>query len=614
MPRCLLVLAAFLCVVAFTEEAAAQVSVPDRASLVMVKASASLTPTGVVGVVTDEAGQGIDGASILAMGATLVIVRTDARGRFALGLAPGPYILRATRDGYISTYREAVHVRSDAPLTRAITLLRTDHASEDVALASTTQPIATPSESLPTEVPRAAPEAPSEMGWRLRHLPRTALRDESLVSSWIDQPDPLPITRPVSLLADLNGRLDVLATGAVPASGASTTDQWPRSVAYMVLGAPVGRHGDWSVRASFGGGETAAWTMAGEFATRTDRPNTFRVGVSYAEQTLSDPSMRHTLAAIDTVRRVGGVHLSDHWSLPGGFAIDSGFRVDRYEYLADPTLLGGRLEVTKQMFGRVSLVAAAAPHMVAPGADQFAAPAADGVWLPAERTFSSLDAGRPLAAQRVESYEAGADAILLRGDDGGADLNLRLRRFRERTVGQMATVFGLDDASQVGHYYIASPGSVELDGWLIGVSGELAPGFVATIDYAATSAMWHRGESRMALRRAVRSAARSGAEQLHDVTATLDARVPLTDTRVSVALRVNSGFSHPFATVPGIGSRFAVEVRQLLPVRVLGHGELNLLLSARTLVHHLDEGGGFYDELLTVAPPVRLTCGIQVRF
>ena len=613
MTRCLLVLAALLCAVALTEEAAAQV--PDRPSPVLVRASASLTPTGVVGVVTDESGIGINGASILAMGATLAIVRTDARGRFTLGLAPGPYVLRVTRDGYISTYREAVHVRGDAPLSRAITMMRAGDTPREVVLASTTQPIAAPDEEVPSpESTRGTPEPPSEMGWRLRHLPRTALRDQSLASEWIDQQAPRPLAPPASTLADINGRLDFLATGAVPASGASPGDQMPRSVAYMVLGAPVGRYGDWSVRASFGGGETNAWTLAGEFTSTADQANSFRAGVSYSEQTLSDPSMRHTLAAIDAVRRAGGVHLSNHWSLPGGFAVDSALRVDRYEYLAAPTLVGGRLGLSRRVLGRVTLVAAAAPHMVAPGADQFAAPTASGVWLPAERTFSALDPDRPLQAQRIEYYEAGADAVLLRGRDGGADVNLRLRRFSERSLGQIATIFGLDDASQVGHYYVASPGAVELDGWLIGVSGELASGVVASVDYAATSALWHRGDSSMALRRAVHSAARRGTEHLHDVTATLDARVPLTDTRVNVAVRVNSAFSHPFATVPGLGARFAVEVRQLLPVRVLGRGELNVLFSARTLMHHLDEGGGFYDELLTVAPPVRLTGGLQMRF
>jgi hypothetical protein len=81
-----------------------------------------------------------------------------------------------------------------------------------------------------------------------------------------------------------------------------------------------------------------------------------------------------------------------------------------------------------------------------------------------------------------------------------------------------------------------------------------------------------------------------------------------------VALRVNSAFSRQDARVPGVGARFAIEVRQHLPGRVFGRGELNLLMSARTLLRQMDTDSGFYDELLTVAPPVRLTCGLQMRF
>ena len=611
MPRCLPVLAALLCIAASTEEATAQLH--SRATVVT--ASARTGATGVVGVVTDEGGAGVSGASILAMGASLAIVRTDVHGRFTLDLPPGPYILRATRDGYISTYREAVHVGAEGPLTRVITLLQVDD-TPGIVLASTRQPIvAAPGEeaSVP-EAPRPTPMAPGDMAWRLRHLPRTALRDRSGAVAWDDEEQGWRTPVRASLLADLNGRVDLLTVGAVPASGALSSERWPQSVAYMVLGAPIGGSGDWSVRASFGGGEKTAWTAAGEYALRTDSGHTFHAGVAYAEQTLGARSMRHSLAVIDSVRSVGGLHVSDSWILPGGFRVDSALRVERYEYLAEPMLLGGRLGISQQVGSRLTFVVAAAPHMVAPGADQFAPPTTSGVWLPAERTFSALEPGRALEAQRIASYEGGADAVLHRTADGTADLTLRLRGFRERSSTQLATLFGLDAASQVGHYYIGSPGDVDLDGWSLGLAGTLAPGIEASIDYAATAAAWHPSVSRIALRRAVRSAARRGHERLHDVMATLDARVPMTDTRVNLALRVNSGFSPPFATVPGVGVRYAVEVRQLLPVRVLDRAEFNLLLSARTLVHDLDEGGGFYDELLTVAPPVRLTGGLQMRF
>lgn len=607
MPRCVPVLAALLCSIALSDDVFAQAR---QRQPVGAQASAGLV-SGVVGLVTDDAGRGIDGVSILAMGSTLAVARTDQDGRFRLELAPGPYILRATRDGYVSTYREAVHVRTDAPLTRTITLLRAADVSGDVVLASMTQPIeAEPDEDAVSEAPRTT-TMPSEVAWRLRHLPRTALRDVG--ATWDREPSLTRGDARESLtLADFNAQVDFLTTSALAASGELPTRDWPRGVAYVVVGAPVGPHGDWTVRASVASGEASAWTLTGEYVSRNNRAHAFRAGVSYSAQTLPDRTMDYSLAAIDTVRRVGGVRFSDHWTVGRGLEVDSSLRVDRFEYLAEPTLISAHVGLRQRVAPRMFVVAVAAPHMIAPGADQFAPPASTGVWLPPERTFSAL-ADTALHAQRVESYEAGTDFVLRHApsDDGG--LSLRVRRFREESLNQIATVFGLDEASQVGHYYFGSPGDVVVDGWLVGVFGRFGEHINAAVDYRVTQADWVRGEARFWLRDAELSAARGGFEQLHDVTATVEATVPSTATRVNAAVRVNSGFSRKDAVAPEPGARFAIEVRQQLPGRPLGRGELNLLVSARTLLHEF-ESVGYYNELLTVAPPVRLTCGLQMRF
>lgn len=607
MSRCLPVLAALLCIAAF-EEAAAQTAAPAPLA---VRTSAAPV-SGIVGIVTDGSGSAIDGASVLAMGTTLALARTDERGRFSLRLPPGPYVLRATRDGYISTFREAVHVGSDSTLTRTITLIRADHADPALVLASTRQPAA-PAGSGDAETDATAETvAPSETAWRLRHLPRTALRDRAAPAAWAPA-----ASRPSDSrwrLDDVTGRVDVLTTSALNSDGDLPSSRWPRGVAYVVLGAPVGRHGDWSVRSSMAGGERSAWTFAGEYASRSDNVHAFQAGVSYGAQTFTDPAIGHSLAAIDNVRRAGGAYFTDVWTFTPDLTIESGLRVDRYDYLADPTLVSARLGVRHGLPGGLAIVAVVAPHMVAPGASEFTVPSAAGVWLPPERTFSSLEAGRALDAQRIGAYEVGIDAALA-GDDAGPDgVRLRVRRFVEQSSNQVATIFGLDEASQVGHYYLASPGDVDVDGWMIGLAGEIAPGVVASLDYSRAFAAWRGGTTPRAAFARADSLVRRGTEHLHDVTASLDANVPVTSTRVNIAVRVNSGYSRPFAARGGIDARYALEVRQLLPVQPLGRGDLNVLVSVRTLFRDLHEPGGFYDELLTVAPPVRLTCGLQMRF
>src|SRR6187455_1399059 len=81
---------------------------PTDPQRVRQQAAAGLASGQIRGVVHDQAGTGLGGVTIVAMGAALASARSDPAGRFSLALLPGEYILRATRDGYVSTYREAV--------------------------------------------------------------------------------------------------------------------------------------------------------------------------------------------------------------------------------------------------------------------------------------------------------------------------------------------------------------------------------------------------------------------------------------------------------------------------------------------------------------------------
>jgi hypothetical protein len=111
------------------------------------------------------------------------------------------------------------------------------------------------------------------------------------------------------------------------------------------------------------------------------------------------------------------------------------------------------------------------------------------------------------------------------------------------------------------------------------------------------------------------SAARAGDERLHDLTMAVSAEIPESSTRVSVTCRVNSAFSQDAHAdrEPALGARFDVEMRQMLPYRPF-RGTLEVVVAARSLSRDLREPGSMYDELLTVAPPMRVLGGLQVRF
>ena len=122
---------------------------------------------------TDEFGRAVTGARIVALGTTLATARTDTGGWFSMALPAGEYILRATREGYVSAPRAAVRVQSDC---------RCDATSRSSAWADAkllrTWPgrvVQGAAASAPTETDPAA--GARETAWRLRHLPRTVLRD-----------------------------------------------------------------------------------------------------------------------------------------------------------------------------------------------------------------------------------------------------------------------------------------------------------------------------------------------------------------------------------------------------------------------------------------------------
>src|SRR5262245_56024479 len=78
----------------------------------------------VQGLVRDAAGKAVPDTSALAVGSSVVSVRSASAGRFALSLPPGDYVLKAPRAGYVSNYRESLRVQSATLLERNITLIK----------------------------------------------------------------------------------------------------------------------------------------------------------------------------------------------------------------------------------------------------------------------------------------------------------------------------------------------------------------------------------------------------------------------------------------------------------------------------------------------------------
>ena len=132
------------------------------------------------GIVRDDIGSAVGGVMVVAMGTTLASVKSDSTGRYALALPPGEYILRAARDGYVSTFREPVRMQTSVELERNITLVRQGVTARPAMLAGVgdfPSLLQLPGSASTSATGKDADHAHDEAAWRLRYLPRTALRD-----------------------------------------------------------------------------------------------------------------------------------------------------------------------------------------------------------------------------------------------------------------------------------------------------------------------------------------------------------------------------------------------------------------------------------------------------
>jgi Carboxypeptidase regulatory-like domain/TonB dependent receptor len=614
--------------------AAASALAQGRNAPALVTRQASVGSGAIAGVVRDGEGQAVPGVSILALGAAPLpaLARTDTSGRFELTLPAGEYILRATRDGYVSTYREPVRIQSSTTLERNITLVRQGAAHPVVMLAGAVIPAGQDDPHTPAVIldPLLSDHPHDEAAWRLRHLPPTALRDiagtdaaEARVASqfrphlsvidWVMGESTRAAT---SFFTNTNftGQINFLTSGSLGANGALVPAAvLPRGIAYAAISAPVGSSGDWTVRAAMTPGNTSSWVLLGQYEAHADQAHAFKVRLSYSSQLSANGDPTALAAVNDQARSAGGFSVRDRWHVKPALELDYGVRLDRYDYVQGADSFSPSLGARLALLPRTHLIAQASQRSIAPGADEFLPPPSAGPWLPPERTFAPLLASVPFRAERVRDYEVGLEQEL-----GGSALApvVGVRRLRQSSSHQIATLFGLDTESDVGHYYVADPGQVDLDVWVFRASGRMFAHVRGSVEYAIGGADWRASRDAGPIGVAVPSIVRASGERMSDLTTLVEAASPDGSTRLSLSYRANCAFSRSAtaAAEPALAGRFAFELHQALPVRPTPTSRLELMLSVRNLFRDLAEMASMYDELLTVAPPLRIMGGVQVKF
>ena len=592
---------------------------------------ASLTSGRVRGTVRDELGKAIGGVSIAALGTTSMVVQTDSTGRFVLPLPSGEYMIMAHREGYVSTYRDMVMVRPSTSLERTITMTKASSSSSSAAPPRPVMVAGVSGASLPTVPQLVDPQHPHDQtAWYLSHLKRPVLRDTGTAvaeavreqnfkarsNGFFDWAVAGSARMATSFFTntDFSGQVNFLTTSAIdPASGWSQPEM-PSSVAYLSVSAPIGNVGDWHVRGAMNAADLSSWVLLGEFNARDDRSHAFTAGMAYSTQGYGDARSALISTVAGDSRSVGALYGRDRWKISNRLELDYGMRWDRYSYVVDsPNMVSPEVSGRAHLFGRTSFVGETAQRMVAPGSMEFLAPASAGPWLPPQRTFSSLASNGGFRAERVRHYAAGIQ------QDFSGGRSLSLRRFRQTSDDQAATIFGLNPSGETwagAHYSVAAVGAFVIDGWSMRAQGGLSSRLSGSVEYALAGTDWSPSiTGLLRARAAAPSTVRTGHERMHDLLTSVEMDIPESDTRLSLAYRVNSAFSRPgLDATPGFGARFDMQVNQALPFQPVHGGRLEVLVAVSNMMRDLRQPGSLYDELLTIAPPMRILGGVQIRF
>jgi hypothetical protein len=586
----------------------------------------------IVTFVRDKEGRPIADAVVTAVGRRIATGVTGKDGRCSFSiLPPGDYLVRVHRPGFVSASTLLVLGGPGAGVTWSFQLKdqpavfleaatdgpRPVFAAGLVGGDTVLQPVGT--------LPPADSDDHGEVAWRIRHLKRSVLQDQDQTVIGGDDFDTAVAdaferaTGPAQIAASLSNTWPVAGQVNLLTSGAFDSPQQlisagtlARGVALVSLGASAGRHGDWSAQGAMTQGDVASWMVSGAYMTRLPAAHAYQVGMSYTLQRYDGSNPAALAAVADGNRYASVLYAFDSWTISRQVSVSYGGRYAKYGYIEN-TLFSpsARLTVTPASHMRVTV--GASRRAVAPGAEEFVPSMVAGTWLPPERTFAPLP-GAEFVPERTDSYDVALE------QDLSPDTIVGIRRFRQDTEDQLVTVFGLGtvdrQAADLGHYYVGSAGDVTSQGWTISVQQVIAKRVHGSIDYTVATAEWRQTPQSAIVTDRLPGLVPAAPSRIHDVTASVDASLPVTETHIFALYRVSNSYvgSTLDNLEPGLAARFDVQVTQSLPFMDFANARWEMLVGVRNLFREAADESSLFDELLVTRPPKRIVGGLTLRF
>ena len=599
---------------------------------------ASIAAGSIQGTVLDERGAPVVGATVSAFGASTAFAVSDRTGRFEMRtLSPGPYVLRAHLTGFVASHGQVIEVRPSGRASSSIAL-------RHVNAAPTSTPVLAAGLGGVPEVPAAAPDPDGavnssgadnddhgELAWRLRHARRTVLKDATVPEEMVGSDTPSDadgfggqnvfgrVTNSSAKLASnffgstpFSGQVNLLTSGSFDSpQQLFSSDNFAHNTAYLALGAPVGDHADWTVRAALTQGDISSWIVASEYTTRAPARHRYDIGMSYSTQRYEGGNFATMRDVTDGSRNAGAIYAFDTLSISPILTLTYGGRYARYDYIDGGGLISPRVALTLEPADHFRISTMLSSRAVAPGAEEFMPRADAGILLPPQRTFSSIVPGRPFEAERTNHLEVEVERDI-------ASTTVAFRAFRQRVTDQIVTLFGvstLEAPSTVGNYLLGNIGDVEASGVSAGVRTAFSDHLHGAIEYTMTRARIASPDMGYMLVLDP-SALPLDRQQIHDLATSIETEVPETSTRVVVLYRLSNAFARAAsqASAPALDARFDVQVRQALPFMDFSNAKWEMLVAVRNFFRETAPDQSVYDELLVVHPPKRIVGGLTLKF
>ena len=592
-------------------------------------------PSGSIdGRVLDGGNTPVAGAMVSVVGRTTAAATTDRDGRYVLRELPyGPYVLSVHSRGYFKSRGRTVQLTTSKI---SIPEIQLQLASAKKVPVSGEEPTAEAAPLQATQLAgfglegsqpavRATETAEDssdqwETAWRLRHLPRSILKDAATQAVWTEEPnEPQWFSRetsaalmPVAFFSDLplSGQLNLMTVESFHQAGEIFAEHAPRSVAYVSVNTQAAG-GAWAMQGAITQGDLASWIVAGSYKSIESTNHAYELGLAYSTQRYDGGNPEALGAIRESSRNVGSVYGFDEWTVSPRLILGYGTGYARYDYLGGPGVWSPRLSVTLPAEG-FRLKALASRKALVPGAEEFA-PSVTGMWLPPERTFSSLSYDGRFTPEHVRHVQISLERDLASG------VTVSVRGFDQRIENQLIEIFdtapGRKEAA-LGHYFVANGGDFDARGWGAAMIHEV-PGYVrGAVEYTVTRAEWDPA-SDTSMARAVRSIPTTAGERIHDLQTSIEATIPQTATRVFAKYRMNTAFwsAEPDASMrSGSNARFNVRVNQSLPFLRFSNADWEALVDIRNMFRDVDVDSSMYDEVFAIRAPKRIVGGLQVSF